>query len=58
MPARQRREPDSIIDSYEPSYGCWEFNLGYLEEQTVLLNSEPSITPAHNSQIFKSSPNI
>jgi hypothetical protein len=24
------------IDGYEPPGGCWELNLGLLEEQTVL----------------------
>jgi hypothetical protein len=25
--------------------GCWELNLGPLEEQSVLLTSEPSLQP-------------
>jgi hypothetical protein len=27
------------------SYGCWELNLGPLEEQPVLLTAEPSLQP-------------
>ena len=26
--------------------GCWEFNLGPLEEQLVLLTAEPSLQPS------------
>ena len=29
----------------EPTCGCWELNSGPLEEQTVLLTSEPSLQP-------------
>lgn len=28
--------------NYQLSYGCWVLNLGLLEEQRVLLASEPS----------------
>jgi hypothetical protein len=27
--------------------GCWELNLGPLQEQQVLLTTEPSLHPAH-----------
>ena len=30
----------------EPWYGCWGFNSGPLEEQSVLLTTEPP-SPAH-----------
>jgi hypothetical protein len=43
MPAHQTRAPDFIIGGYEPPSGCWELNSGPLEEQSVLLNSEPSL---------------
>jgi hypothetical protein len=42
MPAGQKRTPDLIIDGCEPPCGCWELNSGPLEEQPVLLTSEPS----------------
>jgi len=45
MPAGQKRAPDLIIGGYEPPCGCWELNSGPLEEQTVLLTSEPSLQP-------------
>ncbi|KAM7329170.1 hypothetical protein ACRRTK_010783 [Alexandromys fortis] len=45
MPAHQRRAPDLIIDGCEPPCGCWELNSGPLEEQPVLLTSEPSLQP-------------
>jgi hypothetical protein len=33
-------------DSCEPPYGCWELNSGPLEEQSVLLTTEPSLQPS------------
>ena len=45
MPADQKRTPDLIIDGCEPPYGCWELNSGFLEEQAMLLPSEPSLQP-------------
>jgi hypothetical protein len=32
-----------VADSCESSYGCWEFNLGSLKEQLMLLTAEPSL---------------
>jgi hypothetical protein len=32
---------DPITDGCEPSCGCWELNSGPLEEQSVLLTTEP-----------------
>ena len=32
-----------IVVSYY--YGCWELNLGSLEEHSVLLTTEPSLQP-------------
>ena len=32
-------------DSYESLFDYWEFNSGSLEEQSVLLNGEPSPQP-------------
>ena len=34
-----------IMDGCELLYGCWELNLGFLEEQPVLLISELSLQP-------------
>ena len=34
--------PDPITDGCEPPCGFWELNLGPLEEQSVLLTTEPS----------------
>ena len=39
--AGQKREPDLITDGCEPPCGCWKLNSGPLEEQSVLLTSEP-----------------
>jgi hypothetical protein len=49
MPAGQKKEPDLIKDSYEPPCGCWELNSGSLEEQTMLLTSEPCLQPQEQS---------
>ncbi|XP_075801518.1 ephrin type-A receptor 10 isoform X3 [Microtus pennsylvanicus] len=40
--------PDLIIDGCEPSCGCWELNSGPLEQQSVLLTSEPSLQPLNH----------
>ena len=41
----QKRAPDYITDGCEPPCVCWELNSGPLEEQPVLLSSEPSLQP-------------
>jgi len=45
MPAGQKRAPDLITDGCEPPRGCWDLNSGPLEEQSMLLTSEPSLQP-------------
>ena len=45
MPAGQKRTPDPIIDGRETPCGCWKLNSGLLEEQAMLLTSEPSLQP-------------
>jgi hypothetical protein len=54
MPSGQRRVPDLIIDGYEPPCCCWELNSGPLEEQPVLLTSEPSLQPSSPHFLRKS----
>ena len=39
--ADQKRAPYLVIDGCEPPCGCWELISGPLEEQSVLLTSEP-----------------
>ena len=34
-----------VTDSCEPPCGCWELNLGPLEEQPVLIDAEQSLQP-------------
>ena len=46
MSAGQKRAPDPIRDGCEPPCGCWELNSGPLEEQAMLLTSEPSLQPS------------
>jgi len=36
-----------VTDGYELPCGCWELNLGPLEEQPVLLTAEPSLQISH-----------
>ena len=43
MPTGQKKTPDLIVDGYELPCGCWELNSGPLEEQPVLLTTEPSL---------------
>ena len=40
-------------DSCELPCGCWELNQGSLEEQSVLLTTEPSLQPL-DELIYKS----
>jgi hypothetical protein len=42
----KKRELETLeveLDDCEPSRGCWELNLGSLEEKPVLLIAEPSL---------------
>jgi hypothetical protein len=52
VPAGQKRAPDFIIDGCEPPCGHWELNSGPLEEQTVLLTSEPSLQSPYGVLIY------
>jgi hypothetical protein len=39
----QKKASDPITDGCEPPCGCWDLNSGLLEEQSVLLTTEPSL---------------
>ena len=41
----QKKASNLIIDGCEPPCGCWDLNSGTLEEQSVLLTTEPSLQP-------------
>jgi hypothetical protein len=41
----RKRAPDLITVGCEPPCGCWKLNSGPLEEQSVLLTTEPSLQP-------------
>ena len=43
LQTHQKRASDPITDGCESRCGCWKLNLGPLEEQSVLLTSEPSL---------------
>ena len=45
MPTGQKMAADLITDGCEPPCGCPELNSGPLEEQAMLLNTEPSLQP-------------
>ena len=47
-PACQKRARDHIADGCGPPCGYWGLNSGPLEEQTVLLTTEPSLQPQNN----------
>jgi hypothetical protein len=42
---QQKAALDPITDGCELPCGCWELNSGTLEEQSVLLTTEPSLQP-------------
>jgi hypothetical protein len=41
----QKRESDLITVGCGPPCGCWDLNSGPVEEQSVVLTSEPSLQP-------------
>jgi hypothetical protein len=45
IPVCQKRATELIIDDYKSPCGGWELNSGPLEEQPVLLTTEPSVRP-------------
>ena len=42
-PACQKKASDLSIDGCEPLCGCWALNSEPLEEQSMLLTTEPSL---------------
>jgi hypothetical protein len=46
LQTHQKRASDPITDGCESPCGCWELNSGPLEEQSVLLTTEPSLQPS------------
>ena len=48
MSAGHKRAPNLITDGCEPPCGCRELNSGPLEEQAMLLTTEPSPQPNWN----------
>ena len=47
LQTHQKRASDLITDGCESPCGCWDLNSGPLEEQAVLLTTEPSPQPHH-----------
>ena len=56
LQTHQKGASDPITDGCESPCGCWELNLGLLEEQSVLLTAEHSspllVTSDHNIYIL------
>lgn len=47
------RSPGSrVTDSCALPYGYWELNWSCLEEQSVLLTTEPSLQPHKKKQVY------
>ena len=44
----QERASDFVMDGCVPPCGCWDLNSGPLEEQSVLLTTEPSLQPLND----------
>ena len=53
---RNTRRSDPITDGCEPLCGCWELNLGPLEEQSALLTSEPPLQPQYVESLSSRTP--
>jgi hypothetical protein len=45
-----------VTGGYEPPCGCWELERSRLEEQPLLLTTEPSLQPQELS--FKTGPTL
>jgi hypothetical protein len=45
MQIHQKRASDLIKNGCEPPCDCWKLNSGQLEEQLVLLTTEPYLQP-------------
>jgi hypothetical protein len=45
LQTNQKKVSDSITDGCEPPCGFWELNSGSLEEQPLILITEPSLQP-------------
>ena len=45
LQTHQERVSDPITDGCEPPCGCWDLSSGPLEDQSVLLTTEPSLQP-------------
>jgi hypothetical protein len=59
--AGQKRASDPLIDVCKPQCGCLELNSGPLEEQLVLLTTEPTHQPINTTyihQMYLSSPRL
>jgi len=52
LQTHQKRASDPITDGCEPPRGFWDLNSGPLEEQSVLLTTEPSLQPQNGPSFF------
>jgi hypothetical protein len=54
LQTHQKRASDLVMGGCEPPCGCWDLNLGPLEEQSMFLPAEPSHQPPNNFSITPS----
>lgn len=45
VPMEVRFPGSGVIDGYEPSYMSWDVSPDLLQEQSILLSTEPSLSP-------------
>ena len=55
---RPEEAPDLITDGCELPCGCWELDSEPLEEQPVLLTTEPSLQPPKQYSLINCIPAI
>ena len=53
LQTHQKRASDPITDGHEPPCGCWELNSEPLEEQSMLLITDPFLRDKHTETSFK-----
>lgn len=46
-------ELETVVNWEQLSCGCWEFNLGPLEDQSMLLTTHPFLLPLTDGFFFK-----
>jgi hypothetical protein len=58
LQTHQKRASDPITDGCEPPCGCWDLNSESLEEQSLLLTTEPSLQLMSHILLLSLSPSF